>query len=209
VALLIEMGYDLYTKPHSHKVVTALKLQVDDTTVWTPVGANAELVAWPALHLTNCPYPLDVALERFYTGKTLKQSALFHFGAQRVTEQLPGWFQQYNGRQTTLAGIKESKQVFSLHHLKVRSEPAIALQEAFILFAANFIRWASRWLEAQTQPAENALNVRKLGVKRQVQVAAHVSAQVIRDSAGKLLKFSEQSAFAGQVLSRAGDHPSP
>src|SRR6266487_4830271 len=144
VALLIEMGYDLYTKPHSHKVVASLKGQVDDSTAWTRVGANAELVAWPRLHLPNCPYPLDVALERFYTGKTLKQSALFHFGAQRVTEQLPGWFQQYNGRQTIEAGMKESKQVFYLHHLKVRSEPAIALQEAFVMFAANCIRWASR-----------------------------------------------------------------
>ncbi len=209
VALLIELGYDVYTKPHSHTIVTYLKEQVDDTTLWTPVGANAELVAWPTLQLKHCPYPLDVALERFYTGKTLKQSALLHFGAQPVTEQLPKWFQQYNGRQTIEAGIKESKQVFSLHHLKVRSEPAIYLQEAFVLFAANFIRWASYWLQAQAQPAENALNVRKLGVKRQVHVAAHVSAQVIGDSGDKLLKFSEQSAFAGQVLRVAGDHLSP
>ena len=209
VALLIEMGYDLYTKPHSHTVVTALKQRVDDTTAWTPVGANAELVAWPAVQLKHCPYPLDVALERFYTGKTLKYSALFHFGAHRVTEHLPGWFERYNGRQTIEAGIKESKQVFSLHHLKVRSEPAIYLQEAFVLFAANFIRWASHWLQAQAHPVENALNVRKLGVKRQVQVAAHVSAQVIQDSEGKWLQFSEQSAFAGLVLSLAGDHPSP
>ncbi|HKF36566.1 MAG TPA: hypothetical protein VKB35_06650 [Ktedonobacteraceae bacterium] len=104
------------------------------------MGANAELVAWPTLHLKHCPYPLDVALERFYTGKTLEHSALVHFRAQPLTAQLPGWFAQYNGRQTTLAGIKESKQVFYLHHLKVRSEPAIYLQEAFILFAANFIR---------------------------------------------------------------------
>jgi hypothetical protein len=140
VALLIEMGYDLYTKPHSHKVVTYLKGQVDDSTTWTRVGANAEVVAWPALPLAHCPYPLDVALERFYTGTTRKHSALFHFGTQPVTEQLPGWFEQYNGRQTIEAGIKESKQVFYLHHLKVRSEPAIYLQEAFILFAANFIR---------------------------------------------------------------------
>src|SRR5204863_5762159 len=49
VALLIEMGYDLYTKPHSHKLVTYLKEQVDDTVAWTRVGANAELVAWPML----------------------------------------------------------------------------------------------------------------------------------------------------------------
>src|SRR5258708_30069169 len=61
VALLIEMGYDLYTKPHSHKIVTYLKGQVDDTTAWTRVGANAELVAWPNLQLKHCPYPLDVA----------------------------------------------------------------------------------------------------------------------------------------------------
>jgi hypothetical protein len=138
------MGYDLYTNPHSHKIVTSLKEQVDDTTVWTRVGANAALVAWPRLHLKHCPYALDVALERFYTGQTLKHSALFHFGSESVTEQLPEWFEQYNGRQTTLAGMKESKQVFYLHYLKVRSEPAIYLQEAFVLFAANFIRWAAR-----------------------------------------------------------------
>ena len=209
VALLVEMGYDLYTKPNSHKVVASLQGRVDDRTVWTRVGANAELVAWPALYLAHCPYAVDVALERFYTGTTLKHSALLHFGSEPVTEQVTDWFEHYNGRQTIEAGIKESKQVFYLHHLKVRSEPAIALQEAFVVFAANFIRWATHWLEAQQQPVEHALNVRKLGVKRQVQVAAHVSAQVIQDSAGKLLKFSEQSAFAGQVLRVAGDRPSP
>src|SRR5712691_3342079 len=159
----------------------------------------------PRCNSSTAPTRFHVALERFYTGKTLKHSALFHFGSQPVTEHLPGWFERYNGRQTIEAGIKESKQVFSLHHLKVRSEPAISLQEAFVLFAANFIRWASHWLQAQGQPAENALNVGKLGVKRQVHVAAHVSAQVIQDSAGKLLKFSEQSAFAGQLLRIAGN----
>jgi len=64
-------------------------------------------------------------------------------------------------------------------------------------------------LQAQAQSAENALNVGKLGVKRQVHVAAHVSAQVIQDSGGKWLQLSEQSTFAGQVLRVAGDHPSP
>lgn len=49
-----------------------------------------------------------------------------------------------------------------------------------MIFAANFIRWASHWLANQAQHPENALNVRTLGVKRQVQVAARVSAQVIR-----------------------------
>jgi len=208
VALLIEMGYEVYTKPHGNQALAYLKKQVNDQTTWTRVGANAELVAWPALALKKCPYPLDVALERFYTGKTLKHSALFHFGLDPVTQDLPTWFHQYNGRQSIEAGIKESKQVFYLHHIKVRSEPAIYLQECFVLFAANFIRWASHWLAEQSQPATNALNIRKLGVKRQVQVAAHISAQVIRNSEGRLLKFSRQSAFAGQVLKIAID-PKP
>jgi hypothetical protein len=98
-----------------------------------------------------------------------------HFGADPVTKDLPGWFKQYNGRQTIEAGIKENKQVFYLHHIKVRSEPAIYLQERFVLFAD------------QALPVKNALDIRKLGVKRQVQVAAHISAQVIRNSEGRML----------------------
>lgn len=78
-----------------------------------------------------------------------------------------------------------------------------------MIFAANFIRWASHWLASQTQPTENALNVPKLGIKRQVQVAAHVSAQVLRSSEGRFLMFSEHSAFAGKVLylPNGGDPP--
>jgi hypothetical protein len=200
VALAIEMGYEVYTKPHGNQALSFLKKQVNDQTVWTRVGANAELVAWQDLQFRKCPYLLDVALERFYTGKNLKYSALFHFGTDQVTEDLPGWFQKYNGRQIIEAGIKESKQVFYLHHIKVRSEPAIYLQECFVLFAANFIRWASHWLADQALPAKNALDIHKLGVKRQVQVGAHISAQVIRNSESRLLKFSKQSAFAGQII---------
>lgn len=200
IALLIEMGYEVYTKPHSHQVVTYLRKQVDDPCSWKRVGANAELIAWPNMQLKKCPYPLDVALERFYTGQTLKHSALLHFGTDPVTHNLAAWFQHYNGRQTIEAGIKESKQVFSLHRIKVRSEPAIYLQESFVIFAANFIRWAWYWFCNHNQPEQNATPLPKLGVKRQVHVGAHVSAQVIRNSDGRLLKFSEQSRFAGLVL---------
>lgn len=207
VALLIEYGYEVYTKPHSHHVVGFLKKLAGDQAAWTRVGANAELVAWHNLQLTKCPYPLDVALERFYTGKTLKHSALFHFGVDPETEDLPGWFKRYNGRQIIEAGIKETKQVFFLHHIKVRSEPAIFLQECFVLFAANFIRWATHWLAQQALPAKNVIDVRKLGTKRQVKVAAHVSAQVIQNHEGKLLKFSQHSAFAGKILKIASDSP--
>ena len=203
IAFFIEMGYQVDTKAYGNQAVPYLKELVNDQTNWTHVGANAEMVAWSDFEFKKCPYRLDVALERFHTGKTLKHSALLHFGSDPRTTDLTGWFKKYNSRQTIEAGIKESKQVFYLHHIKVRSEPAIYLQERFVLFAANFIRWASHWLIEQAQPAENALEVGKLGVKRQVQVVAHMSAQVIQNSEGKMLKFSDQSAFAGKILKMA------
>jgi hypothetical protein len=200
IALLIEMGYEVYVKLHNHKIVQMLKKKVTPETVWARVGDNAEMVAWSALQLQHCPYPLDIALERFYTGQTLKHSALAHFGETAVTTDLPTWFGKYNARQTIEAGIKEAKQVFCLHRLKVRSEPAIYLQEAMTIFAANFIRWATVWIDQHTEQNEHTLPLGKMGIKKQVQVAAHTSAKVIQNSEGMLLKFSPVSAFAGKQL---------
>jgi hypothetical protein len=208
IALLVEMGYEVYTKFYNHKITQVLRSNVQETSTWTRVGANAEMIAWSDLKLKGCPYQLDAALERFHTGKTIKHSALCHFGSDPVTQDLPAWFSHYNARQIIEAGIKESKQVFYLHRIKVRSEPAIFLQERMALFAANFIRWATLWLAEQAQPHEDALDIQTLGIKRQVQVGAHVSAQVVRNSEGKFLKFSEHSAFAGKVLRfSSGGHP--
>ncbi len=200
IALLIEMGYEVYVKLHNHKITEMLRQKNSPDTVWTRVGDNAEMLAWSGLELQHCPYPLDVALERFYTGKTQKHSALAHFGDTPVTTNLPAWFNRYNARQTIEAGIKETKQVFYLNRLKVRSEPAIYLQEAMTIFAANFIRWAAVWIEQHALPSENSLPLRKMGIKMQVQVAANTSATVIHHSEGMLLTFSPASAFAGKSL---------
>ena len=194
------MGYEVYVKLHNHKIVQMLKESVEPETAWTHVGNNAEMLAWKDMQLQNCAYPLDIALERFYTGKTQKHSALAHFGDTPVTTDLPAWFGKYNARQTIEAGIKETKQVFYLHRLKVRSEPAIYLQEAMTVFAANFIRWANVWIEQHAEQNENTLLVGKMGVKKQVQVAANTSAKVIQNSDGMLLRFSSTSAFAGKQL---------
>lgn len=200
IALLIEMGYEVYVKLHNHKITQMLKKNVTSETIWTRVGNNAEMIAWNAMQLQNCPYPLDIALERFYTGETQKHSALAHFGNTPVTTDLPAWFGKYNARQTIEAGIKETKQVFHLHRLKVRSEPAIYLQEAMTIFAANFIRWATLWIEQHAEQNENTLPIAKMGIKKQVQVAANTSAKVIHNSDGMLLRFSPASAFAGKQL---------
>ncbi|MBM3182341.1 MAG: hypothetical protein FJZ86_18645 [Chloroflexi bacterium] len=208
IALLIEMGYEVYVKLHNHKITEMLRQKNSPDTVWTRVGDNAEMVAWSGLELQHCPYPLDVALERFYTGKTHtvpasfreKHSALAHFGDPPVTTNLRAWFNRYNARQTIEAGIKETKQVFYLNRLKVRSEPAIYLQEAMTIFAANFIRWATVWIEQHALPSENSLPLNTMGVKKQVQVAANTSATVIHYSGGMLLMFSPAGVFAGKSL---------
>jgi len=200
IALLIEMGYEVYVKLHNHKITEMLKQKNSLETIWTRVGDNAEMLAWSGLELQHCPYPLDVALERFYTGKTQKHSALAHFGDTPVTTDLPAWFNRYTARQTLEAGIKETKQVFHLNRLKVPSEPAIYLQEAMTIFAANFIRWATASIEQRTLPGENSLPLSKMGIKQQVQVAANTSATVIHHSGGMLLTFSPASVFAGKQL---------
>ncbi|MCX6082227.1 MAG: hypothetical protein NTW32_22085 [Chloroflexi bacterium] len=111
-----------------------------------------------------------------------------------MTQDLPAWFGKYNGRQDIEAGIKETKQVFYLHRINVRSEPAVYLQEAMTIFAANFIRWTAIWIEQHAQPDQ------KMGIKRQVQVAAHTLAKVIINSEGMLLRFSPASSLAGKTL---------
>jgi len=201
VALLIEMGYEVYTKPYSHRVTAGLRRKVTPGMNWTPVGANAEMMAWEAMLVGKYPYPLDVALERFHTGQSLRYSTLLHYGQDPVTSDLPGWFHTYNARQTIEAGIKEGKQVFRMHFLKVRSEAAIFLQEHFAAFAANLVRWAACWLKEQClqTPAEEQ-GLSAAGVKELVQVAAHTSAWVIWQPDGCLLRFTDHSIFAGMSL---------
>ena len=197
--MLIEMGYEVYTKPHSHRLVRSLHQHCPDDTSWQRVGANAEMAVSPQ-QPRGCPYPLDVALTRFHTGKTVKHSALLHYGEDDVSTNLPQWFAHYNQRQTIEAGIKEGKGVFALHRFKVRAAPAIFLQEQFVIFAANFIHQAAQWLQQTMPETANTLPIRKIGVKRQVTVAAHASARVTYTFRGRLLKFSECSVLAGKEV---------
>jgi hypothetical protein len=202
VALLVEMGYQVYSKPYGRWDLTKeLKKRVDEQTEWTRVGKNAEMVAWPACAVKRVPYPLDLALERFHTGQTLRHSVLLHFGEDLVTDSLPAWFDRYNGRQTIEAGIKQGKLVFQMHHLKVRSKEALYLQEQFAVFAANFVRWAAHWLATQCpQLPDGWQEPEKIPVKEQVQVAAHTSAWVTWQEQGCLLTFTDHSVFAGRSL---------
>lgn len=140
---------------------------------------------------------MDVALVRYSLPKRSKHAVLLHFDDDPASPDPDRWFHTYNGRQTIEAGIKEGKNVFKMHHLKVRSPYALRLQEHFACFAANFVRFASRWLaQQQSQPSP----VVSTSVKQMVTVAAHTSATVVRDEANWLLRFSNHSCYAGHVL---------
>jgi hypothetical protein len=88
-----------HTWSHNHQTRDGLLERVDETTVWVRVGANADMVAWPAQTLSSRPYPVDLALQRFHTGPTRRHGAQLHFGRDTVTADLPAWFAFYNGRQ--------------------------------------------------------------------------------------------------------------
>ena len=200
VALLIEMGYEVYTKAKNHQVVRSLRQRVSPATSWARVGKNAEMVSWENQHITNCPYPLHVALERFHTGSKMRHAALLHYGNDAVTTDLAGWFAFYNGRQTIEAGIKEGKNVFQMHHLKVRSPAGLMIQEEFAVFAANFVRLAAAWLHETCPDAPPPFDRAQASVKQMVRIAANTSAWVIWQPGGCLLRFTELSAFAGTEL---------
>lgn len=173
IALLIEMGYEVYIKPHGNWLSAVLRERAKKNPTWERVGKNAEMAAWPQVQLEDCPYPLHLACQRFWTdNKRYRYAGLLHFGDEKVVAHLPEWFHYYNARQTIEAGNKELRQVFEVHHLKVRSTPALQLQEHFALFA-------SHWLAAQCpQIPEGWKNSSQPLVKQQVKVGAHTSAWV-------------------------------
>jgi hypothetical protein len=200
VAWLIEMGYDVYSRPYGDWLKPRLKRMAEGLT-WTRVGNNAEMIAWQGMKLDDFPYPLNVSLERFHTGPTLRYSAMLHFGSDPVTLDPAGWFTFYNARQTVEAGIKEGKGTFAMHYLKVRSKPALYLQEQFARFAANFVRWGAEWLAEQCPQIPNGWEeTAHPKVKQQVKVGAHTSAWVIWHAQGCLLRFTDHSIFAGRSL---------
>lgn len=199
IALLIELGYEVYIKPHGNWLSGVLRERTENTPTWERVGKNAEMVAWSQVQLEDCPYPLDLACQRFWTDKRYLYAGLLHFGDDEVVAHLPEWFQYYNARQTIEAGNKELRQVFAVHHLKVRSAPALQLQEHFALFAANFVRFAAQWLAAQCpQIPDGWKNSAQPAVKQQVKVGAHTSAWVSWIDQDCLLRFTDLSVFAGR-----------
>jgi hypothetical protein len=198
ITWIIEMGYDLDTKARSTGVRDGLIDALTPETVWQQVGGNATLTAWRNTTANGYfTYPVDLALARYQTGKTVRHAVLVHYGDEDATCDLDAWFHRYNGRQLIEAGIKEGKNVFQMHHFKVRSPQALLLQEHFACFAANFVRFAALWLtEQQTHPPPFDTG----SVKQMVQICAHTSAWVQRSRDVWLLTFTEQSRFAGYSL---------
>jgi hypothetical protein len=215
LALLIEMGFEIYSKPYGNWLSGTLsKMSITRSTDWEKVGKNAEMMAWKAVQLENFPYPLDLGYERFWQSPgcscrestdssqpKLAYSGVIHFGQRNVTADLPGWFHDYNARQTIEAANKESKQVFEVHHIKVRSQPAMHLQEHFALFAANFVRIAADWLANQCpQVPDGWRKSTHPAVKEQVKVGAHSSARIEWFGSDCLLRFAQRSVYAGRSL---------
>lgn len=209
IAWIIEMGYDLYTKARSTGVQNKLKAVVTPDSDWQRVGGNATMTAWAETTVDDYfLYPVNVALARYQTGERHQHAVFVQYGEDDPTQNLDSWFHTYNGRQTIEAGIKEGKNVFQMHHLKIRSAPALLLQEHFACFAANFVRFAALWIaEGQAETTATVAGVQMAAspintasVKHMVQVSAHTSAWVVRQGDVWLLTFTEQSLYAGCVL---------
>jgi len=202
IALLIEMGYEVYTKALNHSLTQAVRKRLTSEATWKPVAPQADMTVRKALSLDFCPYPLNVGLGRFhYPDQEDRYTLFLHYGQTSVTEEPGEWFTFYNRRQTIEAGIKEGKCVFQMHHLKVRSRPGLAIQEQFAALAANLVRWGAHWLHEQCPTAQFPGIQSQVSVKHLVRVAANTSAWVVQQSEDSLLlRFDELSVFAGLEL---------
>ncbi len=202
VAMLMEMGYEVFTKANNAMSVQTIFEAFAAEDAWQTVAATAQMQTLAMVQPEKFCYAVDLGLERLMVGpEKWKHCLLIHFGPQPVANDGQAWFDFYNGRQTIEAGIKENKRVFFLHRIKVRSIPAIVLQEAFVVFAANFIRWADAWLAQHARgSALPALEHQRTGTKRLVHGLAHTSAVVSRHADICLVRFSPLSCLAGKEL---------
>jgi hypothetical protein len=195
ITWLLEMGYTVYTKAHNAQVTTSLLKELTPESKWRRVGKNAEMIVFGERCITNCPYPLTVALERFHTPQGLKHSTLIAYRDDGQCLTPTAWFDFYNARQTIEAGIKETNVVFKMHPLKMRSKGGIALQEQFALFAANFVRWAAVWLRQRVSHSTPRFDDALTRVKAMVRVAANTSAWVVAEGDSLLVRFDETGAY--------------
>ncbi len=204
ITWLIEMGYIIYTKAHNAKVANKLKGIVCPQTSFTRVGKNAEMIGFDGQFLNTCPYPLNMALERFHTPDGLKHSALIVYRDDDQTKTLQQWFHFYNSRQLIEAGIKEGNVVFKMHPLKMRSFGGIALQEQFSLFAANFVRFAAVWLKEKVNHSHTRFSKAFRRVKSMVRVMANTSAWVVATTKALCIRFDSTSAYPEAELRLQG-----
>jgi hypothetical protein len=195
IAWLLEMGYTVYTKSHNAQVTASLLKQLTPASRWCRVGKNAEMIALGEHDITNCPYPLTVALERFHTPQGLKHSTLIAYRDDGRCLTVCAWFDFYNARQTIEAGVKETNVVFKMHPLKMRSKGGIALQEQFALFAANFVRWSAVWLRERVCHTTPRFDDALTRVKAMVRVVANTSAWVVAEGDSLLVRFDETGAY--------------
>lgn len=199
LAWLWEMGYSVLSKVHSGQTTQRLQRSITEEAVWTKVGANAEALALGRVQLGKGQLEAWALQVRYHLPDGLRHTTLVYLGDEGPPAEQE-WFGRYNGRQTVEAGIKENKGVFTMRRPLVRSPIGMQLQEAFALFAANFVRWAAAWVRANVQDVPTEL-AKALGeVKTLVKVVAHSRARVVVSEAGCALVFDAHSAFAGAVL---------
>jgi hypothetical protein len=205
---LIELGYDVETKSGNPAILATLRSRVTQETVWTPVGKNAEMVAWTDYQSNTCPYPLMVGLERFHTPQGQLHAVLIRYQDQIPPTglDLPQWFHDYNGRQTVEAGNKEEKTTFKVQHLMSHSPAGIEIQALLTVFAANFVRWADAWVRERVEHSTKRFETALASPKRLVRVAANSPATVERQPGRETVRFSPLSCFGGVVI-RLSDGP--
>ncbi len=87
--------------------------------------------------------------------------------------------------------------MFKVQHLWSRSAVGMQIQVALTLFAANFVQWASAWLQERVTTPQATMAQALQRPKYLVRVAANSPAVVEQDGAQVVIRFSPLSSLAG------------
>src|SRR3712207_6600906 len=134
-------------RPHNYRVGESLREEPELR--WEEVSKHGFLAESRRTTLGKSPYPVRLFACRQWrgAGKTERWSALVtnpELAAAEWPVRRVGTFD--NGRQTSEAGIKESKGGFASRQLPTRRQAGIAVYQELVPLAQNLVRWFRRRL---------------------------------------------------------------
>jgi len=191
---LVEEGYDLEAKAHTHTLAEAL-CQEENPPEWYPVYRRTQVRLARRTQIGDSPYAWQLLLlwQQTCDGKDRYSTLVRYPPDGRPPVEAA---EDFYGRQDIEAGFSDYKGPGQGRHYRTRSAAGLQVQEQLTLFACNLVRFAA---QALPDRADNAFFA-QLGLKELIEIASQCDAEVIYTTEGILVVFAEDGPYAGRKI---------